>query len=118
MIKEEILIGRFYFKKTENGNLIGEYSHNTSKSITTECAIPLGATDGFLGCYNSIWLNKESSTFSKLSIKVSSRSCKILELKWEYDETENFWGEGFIIDGMLIGDYRNFEIEEITKKGV
>ena len=106
------LIGRFYFKRTENGNLIGEYSHNTSKFIATECAEPIGITNGYLGTYNSTWIHEKRAIISELIISNSERSCKVFKLEWKYDESEHFWGEGFIVDGMLIGDYRDFILEE------
>ncbi len=108
------LIGRFYFKRTENGNLIGEYSHNTSKFIASECSEPIGITNGFLGTYNSTWIHGKSAIISELIITKSERSCKIFKLEWKYSDAKHFWGEGFVVDGILIGDYRDFVLEEPT----
>lgn len=107
---QDNLIGRFYFKQTDNGNLIGEYSHNTSEFISTESAERVSETDGFVGEYQTSWLSDDGAIASTLTIQQSDRSNRIFTLRWVY-EGGFFIGEGFLVDGMLIGDYRDFEIE-------
>lgn len=106
------LIGRFYFKRTQNGNLIGEFSNNHSLRNSTESADLTDRVDGFVGQYNTTWQENRKPIFAKLSItyKVDSGN-SIYQLKWTDDKGIPIYiGEGFLFDGVLIGDYRNFEI--------
>jgi len=43
--------GRFWFKRTVNGNLIGEFSNNVSESISTESADLITTPESFVGVY-------------------------------------------------------------------
>lgn len=106
------IIGRFYFKRTQNGNLIGEFSNNHILRNSTESADLIYSSDNFVGQYNSNWQENGEAVFAKLYIdfKLGSRD-SIYQLKWTHSTGEPMYiGEGFLFDGVLIGDYRNFEI--------
>ena len=108
------LIGRFYFKKTDNGNLIGEYSHNFSLSNDSECSNNLNkdilSNNSFIGKYETCWKEKKPcSCIIEISFKNlnNQTSNSIYTVLWKDNNRTIFWGEGFLVDGMLIGDYRD-----------
>ncbi len=106
------LIGRFYFKKTQNGNLLGEFSNNRSLSNSTESADVIISIENFVGEFISTWHQDGEAIFTKLIIehKPNTGNSMFL-LKWvSQNGNLMFLGEGFLFDGVLIGDYRDFEI--------
>jgi len=114
------LIGRFFFKLTDSKNLIGEFSNNLSKRNYTESADRIFTVAGggkFDGDYYSTWYEEEEheSALAKLEIRQKPECENIYSLKWSLIRTNKlpdvcptFRGEGIVCDGMLIGDYRNF----------
>jgi hypothetical protein len=116
-------IGRFYFKLTDSKNLIGEFSNPTDTRIYAESAdriIPDVAHGNFVGEYYHTWcqyndpgkqLDGVEGVVAKLTIKEKTQN--IFTLKWDIQNDlpndKHLWGEGMLCDGMLIGDYRNFE---------
>ncbi len=106
------IIGRFYFKKTQNNNLIGEFSNNLHNRNYTESADSICATENFIGEYYSTWQDNGKATFAKLKIEYKEGSgTSLFKLEWFSEKEEKiFEGEGFLCDDMLIGDYRDFEI--------
>lgn len=108
------LIGRFYFKKTHNGNLIGEFSNNIIDFISSESADAHNDNDSndFIGIYNTTWQQDHQPFFAKLTISYrQNTSQRIYTLEW-LDKSGNliFLGEGFVFENSLIGDYRDFII--------
>lgn len=106
------LIGRFYFKKTGNYNLLGEFSNNKSNLIFTESADTTGhdSSKDFIGTYNATWQENGEAFFATLTITFKTNTTQqIFELKWMNNNEIIFIGEGFVFDDVLIGDYRNFE---------
>lgn len=106
------LIGRFYFKLTSNGNLIGEYSENYSKKfpIKTEGAYRESSDTGFVGIYKTSW--HETDEASPVTLKIFHKpgtSNLIYNIEWIENGIITFWGEGMLCDDILIGDYRDFE---------
>lgn len=101
------IIGRFYLKIDENSNLIGQFSNNTHLINFTEQAIRITG-NGFVGNFQSSWTDDFGSFEATLKIDLKPNSTEIFSLTW-ISEANSFWGEGIIIDNMLIGDYRNFE---------
>ena len=110
------LLGRFYFKKTDSGNLIGEFSHNEHDRNYTESA-DLDEDDlqnennrkEFAGNYITTWQENSKPRLSFLVITPKHKH--IYTLSWFSDSAktnQTFWGEGMLCDGILIGDYRNF----------
>lgn len=108
------LIGRFYFKKTLNGNLIGEYSNNSSFENKTEGADILdnrNDKDSFSGKYKSTWFDKKAISLNLIIDFKEKSNNTIYKLIWEDNSEVIFYGEGFVVDDILIGDYRNFELK-------
>jgi hypothetical protein len=100
------LMGRFYFKRTSNGNLIGEFSNNKGETISTESADLIGDGKGFCGDYNSTWQEKGEKRFANLNIKYKyDRTTRIFSVEWKEKNKLTFKGEGMLCDDILIGDY-------------
>ena len=99
------IIGTFYFKKTINGNIIGEYTNNKMESLSVECAQQIiEKSDLFEGIYKSTWIEGEKSESSSLEITLQSKSK--YELIWKSNSNAVlFRGNGFVVDKMLIGTY-------------
>ena len=106
------LVGRFYFKQTSNGNLIGEYSNYAALSanepqVATESADFLGdwddSKDKFIGAYRSSWAYDGVAVFATLTITPHKSKNKLFTLEWR--GIENYEGEGMLCDDILIGDY-------------
>lgn len=110
----DCLIGRFFFKKTNNGNIIGEFSNNRINFISSESADIQNHNDpsNFIGIYNTTWQEQENPSFAKLTISFKQNtSDRIYKLEWTEQNGELiFIGEGFVFENSLIGDYRNFNI--------
>ena len=109
------ITGRFYFERTESGNLLGEYSHDNSKKPYPECACPTEAggdallqESGFPGHYISVWVEEYDKTVeAKLEI-IPKRDCvNIFTLKWAVRGEQVFRGEAMLCGGRLIGDYQS-----------
>lgn len=104
-------IGRFYFKRTVNGNLIGEFSNYAEREIFTECADLTIAKQGkrrtnpFVGHYRSTW-NQEDCLLL-LKIEPTTRSKKLFTLTWTQKRTVKFEGEAMLCDDTLVGDYHD-----------
>jgi hypothetical protein len=102
------LIGHFYFKITDNGNLIGEFSNNQTDSIYTESADSINTIkkdkNNYIGEYCSTWREGEHSHFANLKISHGSNE-RIFILEWT-SEKDNYKGKGMLCDNILIGDYQ------------
>lgn len=106
-----LLIGRFYFKKTQTGNLVGEFSHNGSVTNFTESADINDYNKDFIGIYYTTWQENSEPHSANLKIEFKPNTGdRIYKLSWTENDTELFFGEGFLCDNILIGDYRNFKI--------
>jgi hypothetical protein len=75
---------------------------------------PRDSDDGkFIGEYYTTWhdeIGSHKSVLAKLIIKRKFEN--IFSLEWQpAQDTDkfHFWGEGIVCDGILIGDYRDFE---------
>jgi hypothetical protein len=101
------LFGRFYFKKTSNGNLVGEFSNNISRSISTESADKVESSDSYIGKYNTTWQENGVVRFAKLNISQKQETGNmIFTLEWKENDKLIFVGEGMFCDNILIGDYQ------------
>ena len=116
------LIGRFFFKLTDNKNLIGEFSNSSDERIYAESAdriTDIDPDDKFVGEYWHTWCHYHDNdtvegVVAKLKIWRKPNCQNIFSLKIEVQNNmppaeRTFWGEGMLCDGMLIGDYRNFD---------
>jgi len=100
--------GRFYFKKTTNGNLIGEYSNHGMDYNQTESADLIESKGHFVGKYITTWSDTNSPTSAELIIEHKPGSNeRIFNLKWLKGMKEIYIGQGFLCDDILIGDYNS-----------
>ena len=58
------ITGRFYFKKTNNDNLVGEFSNYNELKVFSESADKIRKTNDFTGNYNSSWQENRNSLFA------------------------------------------------------
>ena len=106
-----MIIGNFYLRRTSNGNLLGEYTNNENAKIYTETAIFKGdEKDSFVGTYNSTWLEGNGDDPYKSTLIISKKGNKYT-LEWENNNV-TFFGEGFVVDGILIGFYVDEDAKE------
>jgi len=109
------VIGRFFFKLTVNGNLLGEYSNDKSTSCVTEAANRVFSVKcpervsrfDFEGSYESVWREiANTSVCSNLTISRKTGYNGIYTLEWTSPTgTAQFHGEGMLCDEILIGNY-------------
>ena len=109
------LVGRFYFKQTGNGNLIGEYSNNMGDKIYTESCDLMKQdekykNEKFIGEYHSTRDENGKAIFVELKIlpkfNGKGEKTKMYTLSWEFNDKKYFSGEGMLCDEILIGDYK------------
>jgi len=106
-----MVLGRFYFKQTANGNLLGEFSNTGMQVNRTESAdITSRFNLPFIGTYRSTWFEQnEQSLDLEIQYKIDSNN-RIYTLIWSNNGAITFVGEGFVVDSILIGDYRDDEL--------
>ena len=105
------LIGRFYFKQTDNGNLIGEFSNNKNIGVYTESADLMNSSGNYLGKFHSTWQENGKPEFAVLKISQKPKTKgKIFTLTWSTKGKTIFIGEGMMCDNNLIGDYQKSKI--------
>ena len=106
--------GRFYFKLTTSGNLLGEYSNQLMARNEPECSSRVhGELSSFCGEFISTWQEDEGPASARLVIGTKAANpnkCGIYSLKWfehpkEGADQLSFEGEAMLSDGMLIGNY-------------
>lgn len=99
------IIGRFFFKKTSNGNLVGEWSNSHGTQVFSESAdLMEPGADTYLGDYASTWQENKKPIFAILTIRKKGLG-PLFTLEWR--GTSNFDGEGMLCDNILIGDYHS-----------
>jgi hypothetical protein len=96
--------GRFYFKKTTNKNLVGEWSNNGENRVFTESSDLDEPVDGYSGTYNSTWQEQGEAISSRLKITIKGAG-PLFSLEWRVDGAPRFQGEAMLCDDILIGDY-------------
>jgi hypothetical protein len=112
------LLGRFYFKSTINGNLIGEFSNNQSDKISTESSDLrknpiedsnlIAITDNYIGDYFTTWQVDNIQHFAELKIRFRiNTGNQIYTLTWTEKGISIYIGEGMLCDNILIGDYQS-----------
>jgi hypothetical protein len=105
-----MIIGRFYFKRTTSGNLIGEFSNNTMNRNCTEGADRIYPDTGtFVGTYMTTWSEINTPQVSQMVIMPKSGCINIFTVEWTDLANKNiiFSGEGMMVHDILIGDYRD-----------
>ena len=103
------LNGRFYFKKTSNGNLVGEFSNNQPDYVIATESADLKKDGGgdYFGEYNTTWQENGKAVFGVLKISRHAENSRLFTLNWNISGESEFTGEGMLCDNILIGDYRN-----------
>lgn len=102
------MVGRFYFRLTTSGNLTGEFSNNTVHANFTESADRQGGDlKCFTGQFIATWQEDGMAVFAELTIEPRKGAVNIFTLKWIVDNNPKFYGEGFLAEGLLIGNYQD-----------
>lgn len=102
------IIGTFYFKKTTNGNLVGEYTNNKTNYLSVECAQITSSEKKnlFEGTYRTTWIEGEKPESATLKISLQNISVQKYDLTWKSNsDITLFKGQGFIMDEILLGTY-------------
>ena len=94
--------GVFYFERTTNSNLLGEFSNSESETIMTESAIASGDTNDFEGVYTTTWFDFQV-TGMNMEIKRAGSKYEIIWI--DKEKKPIFKGEGFLAGNKLIGFY-------------
>lgn len=105
----ETIRGRFYFKRTSNGNLLGEFSNYQSDGVYTESADLIGKSDGYFGNYTSTWQEGGKPYVATLSISPCERNPQMFKITWVQNGKLTFKGEGMLCDDILVGDYHSIK---------
>ena len=102
------IVGVFYFKRTENGNLIGESKNDGTVRWNVESANRLtDSNDLFAGDFLTVWLEDQKPYAGNLKIKKIGEHYKLL---WHCkSQSSVFWGTGKIKNDILTGNYSNTE---------
>jgi hypothetical protein len=95
-------VGCFYFKKTSNGNLFGEYLNNGTEKIGVEVASVEKVKDGFEGSYSTTWY--EDGVFHQADLHIERNTSRFM-VTWKRDGLENYSGFAMLVDDTLIGYY-------------
>jgi hypothetical protein len=102
------ILGVFYFKKTQSGNLIGEFSNNGMDTFNIESSNIKDNFDikKFDAEYITTWIEDIETHIAELKI---IRTEKNYNLKWYKINSENiiFEGTAIEVDNLLIGKYNN-----------
>jgi len=115
-----MIIGRFYFIQTENGNLLGEYSNQLSVRNTPESAEMVDRNGLFFGNYNSTWFEQNDNSPILMRLRISPKDDsaeRIYRLEWTENAVPQFRGEGFIVNGILVGNYWDIDLENRLNQG-
>jgi len=106
------VIGRFYFKLSDNGNLLGEYSNAGSTECDVEAAKRIHTSEEtsvepFEGEYTSTWTEGKKVESATLKITRRPNSAGIFSVIWCDGNRELFTGEAMVVDRILIGNYES-----------
>lgn len=103
-------MGRFYFKMTANGNLVGEYSHrdSTPTRCYAEAATRISDDTGWTGRYITTWCEAPKCQCESAELSIQARPNGIYALEWMGDKGKRlFSGEAMRCNDTLVGDYTN-----------
>lgn len=112
--------GRFYFIQTESNNLIGEYSNQNLTKNVTECSNSIDSKGPFIGSFRTTWHeaeDKESIFMTLIITHKKNSNGQLFSLEWQQGDKTAFFGEGFLVSGMLIGNYWDSELNDIIQRG-
>lgn len=104
-MSNEKIIGCFYLKKTNSGNILSEFTNNFNDEIFTESA-DLKKTkckNDFAGEYITTWQEKNKPIL--MSLIIEKEKAEKYVLKWSNENGIVFFGQGFINGNKMIGYY-------------
>jgi hypothetical protein len=98
------LVGSFYFQRTNNTNLIGEFLNDQSNVVFPEIAHPIKPTQDFVGVYQSTWFD----TINHLATLIINRTnnSNIYTLDWNEQNMPSYEGKAMLVKNKLIGYYK------------
>jgi len=108
--KMATIIGSFYLRLTDSGNLVGEFTNSRLFTIATESATLIEkGSEPFIGTYFSKWDGLYGLTSGVLTISYIQSTVPSnvkYNLVWRDEKGEVlFTGEALLAEGMLIGHY-------------
>lgn len=108
-MEEVRIFGSFYLQFINQLDLSGEYINNFRTSSVIENAIRVEEDEPnqFVGRYLTSW-QEENSEVQEAELVITNIGDKFM-LRWinESDRSTIFFGEGFLMNGILIGCYSN-----------
>lgn len=100
------IFGSFYFRILANGHLSGEYINNDLRVSLRENASRINPEfNGFEGLYSSSWEEIDGNWVDAI-LQIRGDQQKLF-LEWRDGLEDLFFGEGFVVNNMLIGCYSN-----------
>jgi hypothetical protein len=104
------IIGSFYLKKTESGNLQGEFTNNMLFTVNTESAdLREEGEAPFLGKYFSTWYEGDVPCSAELVVtylpNAENKNVKYRLLWTNLNGVPIYEGEAILAEGMLIGHF-------------
>ena len=102
------LVGNFYYNRTVNGNLLGEFTNNLDDRILSESCNPSEPDtlpNDFIGRYNSSWQQNTDTFGFTLEIQTHPNTPTKFKLIWRNNATPVYFGEAFRVGEMLVGFY-------------
>ncbi|TRW22428.1 hypothetical protein FMM05_18160 [Flavobacterium zepuense] len=104
------IIGSFYLKLTDDGNLAGEFTNSRLFTVAKESAILIEKGNApFIGRYFSTWdgvYGPASGILTVSFIESTVPSNVKYDLVWTAEDGDIlFTGEALLAEGMLIGHY-------------
>ncbi|MBE98888.1 MULTISPECIES: hypothetical protein [Flavobacterium] len=105
------IIGSFYMKKTEDGNLQGEYTNNEQFTVSTENSVLLVAgPEPYLGEYATTWREPDKVMHARLIVSaISAKDTNTYakyKLVWsDLNNVPIYEGEAILAEGLLIGHF-------------
>jgi hypothetical protein len=110
-------IGNFYFKLTDTGNLIGEYSNKGTPKGRPESALRDDQDKGigFAGKYISTWFeptnapNRGDCLAAELKITQNLAPSDLFVLEWTPlpGSSTSYQGSAMLCGGVLVGNYQS-----------
>lgn len=115
-----MILGSFYLRQVNNGNLLGEFCNNTMMTSSTESAdrIVISQESNFEGVYNSTWFENGAEVYT-LNIQALPPPATVFILEWT-NASNNvvFRGEGFLMGNILMGNYWDENVHNIIGNGL
>jgi hypothetical protein len=104
-----MILGSFYLRQSDTGNLIGEFYNNTMDRVRSESAdMKIESSIAFTGTYSSTWFDEGAQS---LDLEITTDNNTIYNLRWFDDIRDVFVGRGFLSNGLLIGTYWDDEMQ-------